>query len=95
MLASDLKLLNLVSSEHLHYNKYITMTTYANYTISKTRVNNLYVKNAFAHRCPGFLRPRLWIWAELQGKCQAPHEDTSIVMDGSGKQDASTLIHHR
>lgn len=34
MLASDLKLLNLLSREHLHYNKYITMTTYANCTIS-------------------------------------------------------------
>lgn len=47
MLASDLKLLNLVFREHLHYNRYITMTTYANCTISKARVNNLYMKNAF------------------------------------------------
>lgn len=47
MLASDLKLLNLVFREHLHYNRYITMTTYANCTISKASVNNLYMKNAF------------------------------------------------
>jgi hypothetical protein len=33
MLASDLKLLDLVSGEHLHYNKYIIMA-YANYIIS-------------------------------------------------------------
>lgn len=59
MVASDLKLLNLVSREHLHYNKYITMTTYANCTISKTRVNNLYMKNASERGCVGFIPPRL------------------------------------
>lgn len=88
MLASDLKLLNLVSGEHLHYNKYITMTTYANYTISKTGVNNVHMKNAFAHACPGFAQLSLYIWAESQAKTS--ENQAGITVDSSGEKDTRT-----
>lgn len=90
MLASDLKLLNLVFREHLHYNRYITMTTYANCTISKARVNNLYMKNAFElwlswiHTTealdldwvPGRIFSISWTgWPHGREQCEAGHRD--------------------
>lgn len=93
MVASDLKLLSLVFREHLHYNKYITMTTYANCTISKIRVNNLDMKNTFKHDCVGFIPPRLSIQAQFLREYEKFHEQIATLVDSSGKQCTRTQFH--
>lgn len=59
MLSSDLKLWIPASQEHFHYNKYITMTWYANYFGPRESLNNLSTSKLY-HNPHSSGQDRIW-----------------------------------